>query len=164
MIVPLLAAGKRVAHADMTIRPAIAADAPVIADFNVALAAETEDSALDPTVVLAGVRAGLADVGKASYFIAELDGRSAGCCMITHEWSDWRNGDMWWLQSVYVHPDFRRRGVFAAMYRHVEQAARAAGVACIRLYVERSNERAKRTYEAMGMALTHYQVMEHRLR
>jgi ribosomal protein S18 acetylase RimI-like enzyme len=139
-------------------------DAPIIAEFNVALAAETEGAALDRATVLPGVRAGLADPAKAIYFVAEIDARVVGCCMITHEWSDWRNGDMWWLQSVYVHGEYRRRGVFAAMYRHVEIAARSAGAACLRLYVERGNERAKATYRSMGMDLTHYQVMEQKLR
>jgi ribosomal protein S18 acetylase RimI-like enzyme len=144
----------------ITVRRANSQDAKFIADFNVAMAAETESLALDPATVLAGVAAGLADPAKAAYFVAECAGRLVGCCMITHEWSDWRNGDMWWLQSVYVHPDFRRQGAFAAMYRHVRDAAQSAGAVTIRLYVERHNERAKKTYESLGMRVTEYEVME----
>lgn len=153
-----------VTPANPQVRSARLADAPTIADFNLALAIETEHLHLERATVLAGVQAGLADPTRAAYFIAEIEGQTAGCCMITHEWSDWRNGDMWWLQSVYVHPDFRRRGVFAAMYRHVEETARTAGVACIRLYVEQDNAAAKATYQSLGMSLTQYQVMERRLR
>lgn len=144
----------------MTVRPATTEDAPTIAAFNITMAMETEHLHLDPAVVGAGVRAGLADAAKACYFVAEIAGRVAGCCMVTHEWSDWRNGDIWWLQSVYVHTDFRRRGVFSAMYRHVVAAARGAGAVCLRLYVERENESAKATYRSLGMSATHYDVME----
>ena len=146
------------------VRPATSADAQVIADFNAAMALETEHVRLDPPTVLEGVRAGIADAAKAVYFVAECQGKIAGCCMVTHEWSDWRNGDIWWLQSVYVHPDHRRRGVFRALYRHVESAARRAGAVALRLYVERDNARAKSTYTALGMTLTHYDVMEQKLR
>lgn len=146
------------------VRRATSADAQSIADFNSAMAMETESIQLDAGTILAGVRAGLADVNKALYYAAEVEGQVVGCCMITHEWSDWRNGDMWWLQSVYVLPDFRRCGVFRAMYRHIETAARSAGAVVLRLYVERDNGRAKKTYENMGMKLTHYDVMEVRLK
>jgi GNAT superfamily N-acetyltransferase len=146
-----------------TVRQSTIADAQTIADFNIAMAMETESVQLDAATVLAGVGAGLVDPNKALYFAAEVDRQVVGCCMITHEWSDWRNGDMWWLQSVYVLPDFRRRGVFRAMYRHVEQAARTAGAVCLRLYVDRDNDNAKQTYESLGMSPTHYDIMEVRL-
>lgn len=145
------------------VRPATPADAAIIADFNIAMAKETESIDLDHATVHAGVRAGIADAAKARYFVAESAGRVVGCCMITHEWSDWRNGDIWWFQSVYVHPDFRRAGVFRAMYEYVESAAKSAGVVMLRLYVEQENHRAQKTYEAMGMSLAHYLVMEKRL-
>lgn len=147
----------------IVVRPATMADAQIIADFNSAMAMETESVRLDPATIIAGVKAGLADRNKAMYFTAEVDGQVAGCCMITHEWSDWRNGDMWWFQSVYVAPQYRRCGVFRAIYRHIESAARNAGAVCLRLYVERDNLRAKQTYESMGMLMTHYDVMEARL-
>ncbi|HRK29957.1 MAG TPA: GNAT family N-acetyltransferase [Tepidisphaeraceae bacterium] len=145
------------------IRPANSSDAQTIAHFNTAMAMETEGVQLDVGTILAGVQAGLSDATKARYFAAEIDGRVVGCCMITHEWSDWRNGDMWWLQSVYVAPDYRRTGVFREMYKHVQSAARAAGAVVLRLYVERDNIRAKQTYESLGMYMTHYDVMEAKL-
>jgi ribosomal protein S18 acetylase RimI-like enzyme len=80
--------------------------------------------------------------------------------MITHEWSDWRNGDIWWVQSVYVHPAYRKRGTFKALYRHAEQQARAAGAVGIRLYVDADNETAQNAYARLGMHLGNYRVME----
>src|SRR3982751_724687 len=111
----------------MKVRSATGNDAAIIARFNIALASETENVRLDPPTILAGVRAGLSDESKALYFLAEIEGRVVGQIMITHEWSDWRNGDLWWIQSVYVEQDFRRRGVFRALYEHVIAQARAAG-------------------------------------
>ncbi|MDW8262412.1 MAG: GNAT family N-acetyltransferase [Phycisphaerales bacterium] len=148
---------------NVLIRDAIREDAPTIARFNVALAKETETLQLDVNTVLRGVTAALADAGKARYFVAEVGGQIVGCCMITHEWSDWRNGDIWWLQSVYVLPEHRRRGVFRALYRHVRASAQAAGAVALRLYVERANVDAIRTYSTVGMRLTNYQVMEQSL-
>jgi len=145
---------------DLSIRSAHVADAAALAAFNIAMARETENLALDPAIVSSGVAAVLSDPTKGLYFIAEIDGHRAGCLMITHEWSDWRNGDIWWIQSVYVHPDFRRRGVFKALYRHVERAARQAGAVGIRLYVEKENTPAQATYMSLGMELSHYRLME----
>lgn len=142
------------------VRPAAPDDASILADFNRAMADETEGLSLDPATVLAGVRAGLADPGKARYFVAERSGEVVGCCMITREWSDWRNGDLWWLQSVYVAPRARRQGVFRALHAEVVRRARAAGAVALRLYVERDNTHAKATYAALGMRATHYEVME----
>ena len=145
---------------NMSIRLARLDDAPVLVEFNHRLAAETEGIALDLPTLEKGVRAIFADPAKGQYFVAETDGRVVGQLMITHEWSDWRNGDIWWIQSVYVHPDYRRRGVFRALYRHVQAAARAAGVVMIRLYVHDENRTGQGTYESLGMTLTHYKVME----
>jgi GNAT superfamily N-acetyltransferase len=142
------------------VRAAAPADAPIIAHFNIAMAIETEALRLDEPTVFAGVQAGLADPNRALYFVAEISGVVVGCCMITHEWSDWRNGDIWWLQSVYVHRDHRRAGVFRALHAHVIGAARQAGVVRLRLYVERDNTAAKRVYASLGMTMTHYDVME----
>ena len=105
--------------------------------------------------------AALADRDKCRYWVAETDGRIVGQIMVTYEWSDWRNGMLWWIQSVYVHPDFRRAGVFSKLYQHVQSLARAdAQVVGLRLYVEKDNERAKAIYNRLGMTMTNYQVMQ----
>src|SRR5262249_25671181 len=121
----------------MKIRPAQLSDAPVIAEFNARLASETEHLTLDRATLDAGVRAALSDPQKGTYFLVEIDGAIAGQLMITHEWSDWRNGDIWWIQSVYVDHRFRRGGVFKALYEHVRKLARQSKAAEIRLYVDR---------------------------
>ncbi len=145
----------------ITIRPARADDLETIVAFNAAMALETEQLTLDRGTLRAGVVAGLADVTKARYFVAEIEDRVVGQLMLTLEWSDWRNGWLWWIQSVYVTPDARRLGVFRSLYWHVEAAARSAGdVAGIRLYMERDNIRAEATYRALGMERTHYVVLE----
>jgi ribosomal protein S18 acetylase RimI-like enzyme len=146
---------------DLTIRPARLADAPTLAAYNAAMALETEHLTLDPATLSAGVRAALADPNKARYFVAESDDATlAGMLMLTLEWSDWRNGEIWWIQSVYVHPDHRRRGVFRSLYRHVEQLARQQDAVGLRLYVASHNTAAQRTYATLGMDLSEYLVME----
>lgn len=143
------------------IRDARPDDRATLAAYNTAMARETEGRALDPGLIERGVAALLADPAKGRYWVAESGDRVVGQIMITREWSDWRNGSLWWIQSVYVHPEFRRRGVFSALYRHVESLAReAADVAGLRLYVERDNERARQTYLALGMEEPGYRVME----
>ena len=145
----------------ITIRDATPADTEIIAEYNSCISEETEDGPLDRNFIIPGVEAVLADQAKGRYWLAEYDGRPVGQIMVTYEWSDWRNGNLWWIQSVYVHADFRRQGVFSKLYRHVESLARQAGnVAGIRLYVERGNERAQDTYRKMGMTMTGYKVMQ----
>ena len=145
----------------ITVRPAIVADADFLAHGNSAMALETEHKRLEPALVGAGVRAALADPAKGLYFIAERDGTRVGQLMFTREWSDWRNGDFWWIQSVYVLPEARRSGVFRTLFRHVEQlATRDPGVCGIRLYVERENVRAQATYRHCGLDDAGYVVME----
>jgi GNAT superfamily N-acetyltransferase len=137
------------------------ADEPAIAEFNVAMALETERIRLDPARVAAGVRAVLEDDSKGFYLVATDRGRIAGQLMITYEWSDWRNGNFWWIQSVYVHPDHRSQGIFRGLYDRILQLARAAEDVCgVRLYVERENHRARRTYESLGMKQTAYDLYE----
>jgi GNAT superfamily N-acetyltransferase len=143
------------------IRPASITDAPIVADFNARLADETEGIRLDPEILRAGVEAVLADPAKGLYWIAEAKGEVIGQLMITLEWSDWRNGYFWWIQSVYVRTDFRGRGVFKALYEFIStEAARRTDVCGLRLYVEQHNARARRTYERLGMRLTGYQLYE----
>jgi ribosomal protein S18 acetylase RimI-like enzyme len=145
----------------LTIRQAILKDADILARFNVELAKESENLVLDAAVVKAGVEALLRDPAKGTYFVAEAGGAVVGQLLITHEWSDWRNGDFWWLQSVYVRSDFRRRGVFQALFDHVLASAKRQGdVAGIRLYVEKHNDPALKTYRRLGLKETHYHVME----
>jgi len=133
----------------------------VIAAFNLAMARETEDKALDPERLAAGVRAVFEDPARGDYAVAELGGRVVGCLLLTREWSDWRDGTFWWIQSVYVAPEARGRGVFRALWEHVAAQARATpGVCGLRLYVERANERARSVYEAVGMRRSHYEMFE----
>jgi ribosomal protein S18 acetylase RimI-like enzyme len=147
----------------MTIRIRAAGidDADFLAAGNVAMALEAEHKHLDPATVARGVRAVLEDPGHGRYFVAERDGRPVGQLMITYEWSDWRNGRFWWIQSVYVLPQARRGGVFRALFRHLEERAKAdPGVCGIRLYVERENVRAQATYRHCGLEDAGYAVME----
>jgi GNAT superfamily N-acetyltransferase len=146
---------------ELRIRDATLADAATIAEFNSRMAEETEGRPLDPGLIGPGVIAVLNDPARGRYWVAEVDGQLVGQIMVTWEWSDWRNGTMWWIQSVYVAPEFRRRGVFSGLYRQVESHARASADACgLRLYVEKDNSRAVQTYLALGMNLPGYQVME----
>lgn len=145
---------------DIRIRAARPADAPALADFNIRMALETESLHLDPAVIVPGVQAVLSDPAKGLYFVAEISGQLAGQLMVTREWSDWRNSDIWWIQSVYVHPDHRRRGVFKALYRHAEEQAKQQGVSVLRLYVEQQNHSAQATYQSLGMKLSQYLVMQ----
>jgi ribosomal protein S18 acetylase RimI-like enzyme len=142
------------------VRRALLPDAQTIADYNIAMAAETEHLALDAPTVGAGVRAVFQDSTKGVYYIAESNGRIAAQLLVTHEWSDWRNGDIWWIQSVYVHPNFRRQGIYKRLYQHVRAEAKRSGAVALRLYVEKENAAAQQTYRSLNMELTHYLVME----
>ena len=145
----------------VTIRSARPSDAPVIVEFNVRLARETEEKQLDPAILASGVAAVLADASRGRYFVAERDDEVVGQLMITYEWSDWRNGWIWWLQSVYVHPEFRRQGVFRALFEKLRSEAEAdPGVVGLRLYVEEHNTRAHATYRSFDLLPGGYFVME----
>jgi ribosomal protein S18 acetylase RimI-like enzyme len=145
----------------VTIRPARPADAPVVAEFNLRLARETEDKVLDPAVLARGVGRLLADPTKGFYLVAEADGEVVGQVMATFEWSDWRDGWFWWVQSVYVRDDFRRAGVFRSLFAEMVRRAREAGnVVGLRLYVEKENHRAQATYEQLGLREAGYLVRE----
>lgn len=145
----------------VVVRGAVVADAELVAAFNARMARETEAKELDPERLLRGVRAVFERPERGRYFVAERDGRGVGCCLITPEWSDWRAAEFWWLQSVYVLPEERGRGVFRALYDHVLGAARARGDVCgLRLYVEHENRRAQAVYEAVGMPESHYRLHE----
>jgi ribosomal protein S18 acetylase RimI-like enzyme len=146
---------------EISIRQAEARDIPAIVSGNIAMALEAEHKHLDPPTVLRGVRAVFESPGRGCYFVAEVAGKVVGQAMYTTEWSDWRAGDFWWFQSVYVLPEVRRVGVFRALYRHIEGLALAdPGVCGLRLYVERDNTRAQQTYRQCGMQDAGYVVME----
>jgi ribosomal protein S18 acetylase RimI-like enzyme len=143
------------------VRRAQPGDADAIAAFNSAMALETEGRALLPERIGAGVRRLLSDSSLGFYAVAEHEGRVVGCLMVTNEWSDWRNGLFWWIQSVYVVSEWRRRGVYRRLYEFVRELAAADPAICgFRLYVEKDNEGAQRTYEALGMATTDYLLYE----
>jgi ribosomal protein S18 acetylase RimI-like enzyme len=142
-------------------RSATSADVPAIVEFQIAMARESEDLPLDRQVVSQGVAAVLENATRGRYYVAESDQRVIGCLLITYEWSDWRNGSVWWIQSVYVLPEFRRQGIYAGLYAHVKELANAdPHVRGIRLYVDRRNERAQIVYSRLGMNGEHYQVFE----
>ncbi len=147
--------------AELTLRRANPADAATIAEFNRRLAWESERITLDAATLFAGVTAGLADPHKGFYTVAERDGAIVGQTLVTFEWSDWRNGWFWWIQSVYVREDARRGGVFRSLYKHLERlASEDPAVIGLRLYVEANNDRAKSTYRSLGMTDTTYGLLE----
>ena len=142
------------------IRKAVPSDTPSIVDFQLRMALETEDMKLVPEIVTKGVDAVFNDLSKGQYYVAEADGMVIASLLITYEWSDWRNCNVWWFQSVYVVPEFRRKGVFRKMYSHIRELAVQQDIAGLRLYVETKNSRAQKTYEALGMSSEHYAFYE----
>lgn len=146
----------------VTIRDARPDDLDFIVAANAALARESEDIKLDPALVQPGVAEVLGHRSLGRYFIAESDGARIGQIMLTFEWSDWRNGVFWWIQSVFVDPGHRGQGVFSLLFRHVmQEAGRNPEVCGLRLYVDRGNERATAIYAHLGLHRSNYEVMEH---
>ena len=146
---------------EIKVRHATAAESVRIADFNRAMAMETEGLALDEKTVAAGVVALMGHPDRGFYLVAEVDGAVAGCLLITYEWSDWRNKMFWWIQSVFVKPEHRGHGVYSAMEEKVQQLAAQAGNVCgFRLYVHKNNTRAQEVYRTLGMQETEYMVFE----
>ncbi len=144
----------------ITIRKAILSDTPSIIDFQLKMAWETEEMALDQEIVKKGVSAVFQDQSRGQYYVAESAGRVIASLLITYEWSDWRNCYVWWFQSVYVVPELRRQGVFRKMYNHIRHLAEEKDIAGLRLYVETKNIPAQKTYEALGMSSEHYSFYE----
>lgn len=143
------------------IRRATLDDAAKIAEFQVAMAAESEGTELDGAMVLRGVAEGLKDEAKGLYLVAcEAGGEVVGSLLITREWSDWHSTWYWWIQSVYVRPEYRRQGAYRALYAEVKKLAREAGVHCVRLYADRHNLPALSTYRSLGMEESHYLLFE----
>jgi ribosomal protein S18 acetylase RimI-like enzyme len=146
---------------DVEIREARPGDAPVIVDFQIRMARSTEDLELDHPTVTRGVAAVFADPAKGTYWVAEADGRVVGSLLTTFEWSDWRNGTVLWIQSVYVLPEWRRRGVYKSLYEHLKrQVERSPDLRGLRLYVDQRNTAAQQVYERLGMTKEHYQMYE----
>jgi GNAT superfamily N-acetyltransferase len=143
------------------IRPSIRADIKVLAEFQVRLADETENVHLHTEIVSAGMKALFDDPSKGTYYVAISHEKIVGCFLITYEWSDWRNGMVWWLQSVYVEKTHRQQGVFKHMYDHIKQLIlNDPGIIGLRLYVDKSNSRAQKVYASIGMNGDHYTVFE----
>lgn len=146
---------------DVRIRDAVTGDHSVLVDFNCRLARESEGRELDRARVEAGVRSILGDPGRGRYYVAERAGQVVACLLITHEYSDWRHGTFWWIQSVFTTEAARGEGVFKRLHAHVRALAKAdPGVCGLRLYVEHENRRARETYERRGMKQTGYLVYE----
>ncbi|MFP6795556.1 MAG: GNAT family N-acetyltransferase [Pseudomonadales bacterium] len=146
---------------NIAIRRAIETDLELLVGFQVAMAAESEDKGLDETTLRHGISTALLDDELALYLVAEISDNAVGTLMVTWEWSDWRDGRFWWIQSVYVAPTHRRIGVYSAMHRHVSALASEDPTAVgIRLYVEKDNSGAQATYRRLGMAETHYRLFE----
>jgi GNAT superfamily N-acetyltransferase len=142
-------------------REATPADAETIVEFQIRMASETEDVDLDRDTCRRGVDAVFEQPSRGRYFVAEKDGTIVGSTLITYEWSDWRNGLVWWIQSVYVSPEHRRQGVYAGLYQHVRGLVEADPNLCgIRLYVDTRNARAQEVYSRLGMNGDHYRVFE----
>jgi ribosomal protein S18 acetylase RimI-like enzyme len=145
----------------LLVRPARREEAGTIADFQLRMARETEELELDPGTLAGGVEGVFAEPRRGLYWVAEEGGRVVGSLLTTYEWSDWRNGTIWWIQSVYVLPESRGRGVYRRLYGHLRQAAEADPlVRGLRLYVERHNATAQRVYERLGMTKEHYEMYE----
>lgn len=143
------------------VRPATSSEAPLIVDFQLHMAEESEGMQLNRDTLSAGVAAVLSGQAQASYLIAEDGSDVVGMLMTVPEWSDWRNGTVVWIHSVYVKPEARRRGVFRSMYDHLHTMVRESDeLVGLRLYVDTTNERAQKVYEEMGMTREHYHMYE----
>ena len=145
----------------ISIRKATINDISVLIDFQQRLADESEGIKLHAAVLRQGMLAMFEDVSKGQYFIAEEDSEIVGCHMITYEWSDWRNGMVWWLQSVYVKESHRKKGIFKKMFENlIGTMNNDPFIIGLRLYVDKTNTRAQKVYASMGMNGEHYTVFE----
>ena len=146
---------------EITIRNAAKQDVDSLVRFNLAMAIETEDKILDEQILNRGVSAVFDEPNRGFYMVAEAEGKVIGSLMVTYEWSDWRDGVFWWVQSVHVEPEFRRCGVFRSLYAKVKERALSNGCVCgCRLYVEQDNEIAQATYRQLGFKENNYKFFE----
>lgn len=144
----------------MIIRKATSADAAAIIDFQQKMAWETEQMHLVPEIISNGVNAVFTNPNLGQYWVTEDNDTIIASLLITYEWSDWRNANVWWFQSVYVLPAYRRTGIFRSMYQEIKMEADKENIAGLRLYVETNNKVAQHTYEALGMESLHYKMYE----
>ena len=145
----------------MIVRQANDKDSTSIVEFQLAMALETEQLQLHEPTVIKGVSAVFADSSKGTYYVAEAEGKVVGSLLTTFEWSDWRNGTVLWIQSVYVRPEFRKRSIFSRLYKHIqEKVAANPDLRGIRLYADKTNTSAHGVYEHLGMTAEHYQMYE----
>ena len=135
-------------------------DIEEVTGFQIAMALESEGTILDGNKVRSGVKAAMEDDSKGTYIVARTDGKPIASLMITREWSDWNNGWYWWIQSVYVIPEYRGQGIFRAMYTKVIELAKEQKIAQVRLYVDRHNTNAQKVYQKLGMEECHYLMYE----
>jgi GNAT superfamily N-acetyltransferase len=143
------------------IRKARVSDRSVIARFNALLASETEGKRLPAARLHAGVKALLSSPAKGIYFVGEMNKKVVGQVLITYEWSDWRNGNFWWIQSVYVDGKHRGQGIFRALFEHIVKLAKSRKDVCgLRLYMDAHNQTARQAYDRLGFKLTNYQMFE----
>ncbi len=150
---------------DIKVRIAERKDIETIAELNLAMAWETESKRLSPVVLTQGIRAVFDNPIHGFYVVTECDGQVVGCLLITFEWSDWRNGLFWWIQSLYVRPAFRRCGVFRRLHDFIKaEALRRPELCGLRLYVEQSNHGAQSAYRQIGMKCSTYQLYEEMLK
>jgi ribosomal protein S18 acetylase RimI-like enzyme len=135
-------------------------DIDSIVQFQADMAMESEGCVLNKEKVIKGVTAAMLDDSKGIYWVAKYEGRTIGSLMITREWSDWNNEWYWWIQSVYVTPEYRKQGVYKAMYQKVKDAAKENNVSQIRLYADKTNLSAQKAYQSLGMHESHYLMFE----
>ena len=151
---------------DISIREASRSDLECLVDFNAAMALETEGRHLDKSRLRAGTQSVLESPSRGVYVVGEVHGRNpksriVGQLLVTYEWSDWRNANFWWLQSVYVHPEWRNQSVFRRLYEFVLEQARSRSDVCgVRLYVEQDNSKAQAVYTTLGLGPTPYRIFE----
>ena len=136
------------------------ADIETIAQFQINMAMESEGYKLNQEQIVRGVSAVMSDANKGTYFVARVDGIAVGSLLLTREWSDWNNCWYWWVQSVYVMPQYREQGIYRTMYSHVKGMAQSENVSQVRLYVDKSNYNAQRVYQKLGMQECHYLMYE----
>jgi ribosomal protein S18 acetylase RimI-like enzyme len=146
---------------NITYRRATRADAHLIVEFQIAMALETEELTLDLETCRRGVNAVFDNPALGEYFVAEFGGSVVGSTLITYEWSDWRDGMVWWIQSVYVAVEARRKGVYAGLYSYLQELTNASSeIRGIRLYVDLRNTSAQEVYTRLGMNGEHYRLFE----